>query len=233
MAWRLQLEPARRRGVAVAVEPRAPPEGARAQLGTATDPAVSCCRAYRSLAAEIASSAQAESSPRRAPPTPARRCHRPAAIRFRRSCRVGAATLARRIGQCRAGAARSQLRPAPSRARLRARPRDAQPPARPAPRHPQRRLPQRAATGPAERGRPARMTPSHVRLKALRAWARRFASWDRHRLPTRDPDPVHPRPHTLPIGLSFAGCTGPLKKGTPAAQRATTCALVGPDMGTA
>jgi hypothetical protein len=77
------------------------------------------------------------------------------------------------------------------------------------------------------------MTPSHVRLKALRAWDRRFASWARHRLPTRDRDPVHPRPRTLPIGLSFAGCTGPLKIGTPAAQRAMTCALVGPDMGTA
>jgi hypothetical protein len=33
--------------------------------------------------------------------------------------------------------------------------------------------------------------------------------------------------------LSFAGCTGPLKKGTPAARRATSCAPVGPDMGPA
>ena len=158
MAWRLQLEPARRRGVAVAVESRAPPEGARARLGTATDPAVSCRRAYRSLAAETASSAApAQSSPRRAHPTPARGCHRPAAIRFRRDCRVRAGKPARRIGRCRAAAAPSRHQPALSRARLRVRPRDAQPPARPAPRPPRRRLPQRVATGPAERRRPARM----------------------------------------------------------------------------
>ena len=195
MAWQLPPEVARRRRAAVAAVLRARQEGARAAARSSADPA-RCRRAYRRLVAEnAASTAPPEPSPKRAQPTRARACHQPAAIRFRRDCR------------------------APSQARLPAGPRGARSPARPAPKPRQRRRPQRVATGPAERQRPARMTPSNVRLKALRARARRFASWDRqrprYRGPTRDHDPVHPRPRVLPIGMSFAGCTGPLKKACP------------------
>jgi hypothetical protein len=153
MAWRLQLEPCAEAGGAVAVEPRAPPEGARAQLGTATDPAVRLLpsvsiagglrlhRLRRGLSRLRACASGARSWMSSA-------CCNPVSTRLP----GWGGDAARRIGQCRAGAARSQLRPAPSRARLRARRRDALPPARPAPRHPRRRLPQRAATGPAEAG---------------------------------------------------------------------------------
>ena len=222
MVWRGQPEPARRRRAAPA-ELRARQEGARASARSSAEPPARR-RAYRLPVVENATSAvPTDPPPRDAQPTRARGYHQ------RRDC------LARRVrapgtARCRA---RSRALLAPSRAQLRARPAGTRPSQRPAPKPRQRRLPQRAAIGPAGRQGPAQTALSDVRLKVPRGLARRFAWWDRRRPPTRHPAPVHPRPRTLPIGLSFAGCTGPLKKGTPAAWVPATCALVRPDMGTA
>ena len=206
MEVRIQPELARGLKAAAGAGSRAPREGARASALSAADLA-GRRQVYQLLVAENAASAAPTVSPPRAAQSTRARAPR-------RDCKARVVP-----GRC--------------RPRLRTRSGGSRPSAKPAPRPRQRRLLQRAAIGPTGRQRQAQTILSDIRSTAGRARARRFASWGRHLLPIRDRDPVRPRPRTLPIGFSFAGCTGPLKKGTPAAWVPTACALAGPDMGTA
>ena len=97
------------------------------------------------------------------------------------------------------------------------------------------RPPPRAATGPAERRRPARIdfrrdcsavpAPSRRGLDRLACvrLGRRLAPRGREHAPPRPP-------HPFPIGCLSSGCTGPLKKGAPAAWPCDELCTEPPDM---